>query len=88
MAKSLRSMRETIALLGQMPHNKRLARVAALESETIDQIADLKIVQSQSGPGFDVYADALVIAELEARLEFLRGLKFDLVRMYPLSTSA
>ena len=86
MAKPLRSMREKIVLLSQVPLEKRVARVAVLETETIDQIATLETAQSQSNPGFDAYADALVIAELEARLDFLRGLKFDLVKTHSLAT--
>ena len=86
MEKPLRSMREKIVLLSQVPLEKRVARVAVLETETIDQIATLKTAQSQSDPGFDAYADALVIAELKARLDFLRGLKFDLVKTHPPSS--
>ncbi len=88
MAKSLRSVRDKIARLSQVPYDERPARLAALEAQTIDQIADIKTAQSQSDSGFDAYADALVIAELEARLDFLRGLKFDLVKTYPPSARA
>lgn len=88
MVKSLRSVRDKIALLSQVPHDDRPGRVAALEAQTIVQIADIKTAQSQSDSEFDAYADALVIAELEARLDFLRGLKFDLVKTHPLSARA
>ncbi|QLC23041.1 hypothetical protein HFP51_13115 [Parasphingopyxis sp. CP4] len=85
MAKSLRSMRDMIARLSQVPHDERPARVAALEAQTIEQIADIKTAQSKSDSAFDAYADALAIAEFEARLAFLRGLKFDLVKMHSFS---
>lgn len=77
---SLNSIREQIAGLENMLPTARIDRVADLESQTLSQLLDYRARASRSTTRFDHYADAAAIQELEARLEFLRGLKFDLIK--------
>lgn len=74
------SIREQIAELAFFLPNERIERVVRLESETLIKLSDVRSRATRSTDRFEHYADMLIIQELEARLEFLRGLKFDLVK--------